>query len=287
MRPNITLWALLGMCLGAVGCTQIQKPIAESELYDTVENPFPGATYIFKHSSTPNRSYVLKIDLTHPDIFVMTTREADRKKTVSAFAAEYDCQAAINGDFFDYSNYKTVGLAAGGGKVWSQSSDGPNWGFMGFGLDNRVLFSPPAENVGQPPEWVYSAIGGNPLVLENGQLLDAKNTDCGPHFCARAPRSGMGISQDGKTLFLAVIDGRRQDSVGATTLEIGLVMQRNGAWRGINLDGGGSSAMFIKGRGIVNFPSDGSERVVANHIGICKGKPEDQAARRAFFAAKN
>ena len=36
----------------------------------------------------------------------------------------------------------------------------------------------------------------------------------------------------------------------------------------MNLDGGGSSAMYVRGRGVVNDPSDGSQRVVANHLGV-------------------
>ncbi|MGV3625818.1 MAG: thrombospondin type 3 repeat-containing protein, partial [Archangium sp.] len=35
-----------------------------------------------------------------------------------------------------------------------------------------------------------------------------------------------------------------------------------------NLDGGGSSAMFVRGQGVVNRPSDGTERVVANHLAV-------------------
>ena len=37
----------------------------------------------------------------------------------------------------------------------------------------------------------------------------------------------------------------------------------------INLDGGGSTALYIEGEGgVVNRPSDRFERVVANHLGV-------------------
>ena len=36
----------------------------------------------------------------------------------------------------------------------------------------------------------------------------------------------------------------------------------------INLDGGGSTTMWARGWGVVSDPSDGPERVVANHLGV-------------------
>jgi hypothetical protein len=46
-------------------------------------------------------------------------------------------------------------------------------------------------------------------------------------------------------------------------------MREMGAWRALNLDGGGSTTMYIANRGgVVNHPSDGCCRVVSNHLGI-------------------
>jgi hypothetical protein len=50
--------------------------------------------------------------------------------------------------------------------------------------------------------------------------------------------------------------------------ELGTLMKGLGAWNALNFDGGGSSAMYIQGAGIVNTPSDGSERVVGNHLAL-------------------
>ena len=41
-----------------------------------------------------------------------------------------------------------------------------------------------------------------------------------------------------------------------------------GAADAVNLDGGGISTMWLAGTGVVNNPSDGSQRVVANHLAI-------------------
>jgi hypothetical protein len=50
--------------------------------------------------------------------------------------------------------------------------------------------------------------------------------------------------------------------------EVGDLLKQLGAYDGLNLDGGGSSAMYLAGTGIVNRPSDGSERVTANQLAL-------------------
>jgi MYXO-CTERM domain-containing protein len=78
----------------------------------------------------------------------------------------------------------------------------------------------------------------------------------------------VGLSQDKKTLILMVVDGRSSASVGMTCTEVAAQMKSFGAYDAINLDGGGSTTMYLRGTGVVNTPSDGAERTVGNHLGI-------------------
>lgn len=111
------------------------------------------------------------------------------------------------------------------------------------------------------------AIGGNIKLVENGQVhanLDDSTT---------APRTAVGFSEDGKTMILAVVDGRQADSRGMTFKELGELMKEYGAHQALNMDGGGSSTMVARTPGkedaeVVNQPSDGTERSVPNGIGI-------------------
>jgi hypothetical protein len=54
---------------------------------------------------------------------------------------------------------------------------------------------------------------------------------------------------------------RRRGSSASSCVDLG-------AWEGMKLDGGGSSTLFIAGRGTVNRPSDGHPRAVATHLGV-------------------
>jgi exopolysaccharide biosynthesis protein len=82
------------------------------------------------------------------------------------------------------------------------------------------------------------------------------------------------VSRDGQTLLLLVVDGRQAGwSVGATLPELAQLMLDAGAWNAVNLDGGGSTAMWHREPGaaagrVLNRPSDGHVRPVANHLGV-------------------
>ena len=111
---------------------------------------------------------------------------------------------------------------------------------------------------------VFDAIGGDPILLLDG----ASTPVC--VSCARQPRTAIGVTGDGKIL-LVVIDGRQPRwSRGATLGELRNTMRDLGAVDALNLDGGGSSEMVVEGQ-VVNRPSDGRERRIANAVLILPG----------------
>lgn len=116
-------------------------------------------------------------------------------------------------------------------------------------------------------------LGGYPQVLRNGQVPsdrgDCKNDD-GPDgaFCLRQPRQGIGLSRSGRTVILIQVDGHQRGSRGMLLPELGRTARRFGAWNFLNVDGGGSSVMWIRGKGLVSNPYLGEERRVAQAISI-------------------
>jgi Phosphodiester glycosidase len=82
----------------------------------------------------------------------------------------------------------------------------------------------------------------------------------------RHPRTGIGFSRDSSMVYLVTVDGRQRESVGMSLEEFAQLMISLGVSEGLNLDGGGSTTMVIRGA-IVNSPSDASgERPVANAV---------------------
>jgi len=115
---------------------------------------------------------------------------------------------------------------------------------------------------------VADSMGGVPRLVEDGTIAASK---CRSAFCRRHPRTGIGVTEDG-TVVLMVVDGRSRRSVGMTLYRLALTFASLGATDAMNLDGGGSSAMWIAGRGVVNRPSDpGGERRVVNALLVLPG----------------
>ena len=88
----------------------------------------------------------------------------------------------------------------------------------------------------------------------------------GTFVAARQPRTLAGVRADGKVL-LVTVDGRRPGwSTGMTLPEAARLMRSLGARDALNLDGGGSTTMTVRGE-VVNRPSDpGGERRVSNGV---------------------
>lgn len=115
-----------------------------------------------------------------------------------------------------------------------------------------------------------AAISGDRALLVNGVRTVVNNT-------IAHPRTAVGIDADGRRLYILVVDGRSATSRGYTMVELADFMTALGVENAINLDGGGSSTMYTRnGTGamsVVNEPSDGSERKVANGFGLFYGAP--------------
>jgi hypothetical protein len=108
---------------------------------------------------------------------------------------------------------------------------------------------------------VIDAIGGSHLLVQNGRIALGA---CSGGICAPNPRTGIGLTADGR-IALVVIDGRQHISAGLSLQAFASFFMRLGVVSAMNLDGGGSSVMVVKGQ-VVNQPSDGFERSVTNSL---------------------
>ena len=234
---------------------------APAQATDTWSDPFPGVRRLRRVTTTQNIN-VLVVDLCAPGVSVRATATGERQRTVSSFGTAVGAQAAVNGDFFSFETYSTNGPSMSNGVAWG-GNDGNYVAPIQFG-QNQVAI--PAHNgTGGVAPWAREVVSGHPTLLVAGVGRDNN----GDALCtARHPRTALGFNADRTKLFLAVIDGRATNRVGMTCDEMETLFTGLGATDAVNLDGGGSSAMWLAGTGVVNNPSDGSQRVVANHLAI-------------------
>ncbi|MFN2391204.1 MAG: phosphodiester glycosidase family protein, partial [Pyrinomonadaceae bacterium] len=109
-------------------------------------------------------------------------------------------------------------------------------------------------------------VDGVPFLIENGKIeITWEREKIGKEFATtRHPRTAVARLKDGKIL-MATVDGRQPNiSVGMNLQELAEMLLELGAVEAMNLDGGGSTTMFLNGK-VVNQPSDkeGERKVAA------------------------
>jgi uncharacterized protein YigE (DUF2233 family) len=209
--------------------------------------------------------YVTRVDLSNDAVRVIGSRQADRGLKVSDYARKNKALVAMNGDYFDDKFYP-VGLTIGPCGQWEGTKDTSREGFVAIGDESGTIYTQ-SDVVDPVGDWVDTAVSGWPLLVkECAPLPKLPGSDA---FTRSAhPRTAVGLSADRKTLYLVVADGRRAGVPGLTLPQLASFMaDRLHACSAINLDGGGSSAMWV-GEKIVNRPSDGVERRVAVHLAV-------------------
>lgn len=94
-----------------------------------------------------------------------------------------------------------------------------------------------------------------PLLIHKGKPLGLSSR---PFNTIRHPRTAVGITKKGEVLWLTV-DGRAKEAAGMSLFELSSLMVALGCIEAINLDGGGSTTLWVDGTtqtGIVNMPCD-------------------------------
>lgn len=120
------------------------------------------------------------------------------------------------------------------------------------------------------PDWdgVKHIISGGPYLVKNGEVFVDMTAQKLQAIGGRNPRSAIGYTKDNNFIFVAV-DGREGSSIGMTLMELANFMQSIGCVGAINLDGGGSTVMYVNGR-VVNKPQQTGGIPLSNAIILSK-----------------
>lgn len=245
---------------------------------------FPGIRHVFQECVKPRLMKInaVRIDLTTPDLaFCTTPRDPDWGKPMPDFPSlTVRTRRQTTRDFMKERPEVVLAVNASPWSPWEMPFSHRYADRMGAVVSGGVLVSLPD---GRPAFLVKKdgskqiravgakenladadlAVGGFYLVLERGKVL-ARGSGL-------APRTGYGLSGDGRYLYWITIDGRQKGySLGATPGEVGRFLKYYGADVGINMDGGGSTTLMRRGadgRPVRLNHADG-ERRNGNHLGI-------------------
>lgn len=274
-------WAILLTLLLAPALARAEFPTSQ---------PYTGVRYSHETRSNPAMSlYVVQIDLTNPDMKARVSPagpdpdgEGEWQTVLmppSEIARREKFDVCINASFFsarqtqdvegEKSGFvagkwsKAVGFAMTDGKPWSASPK-KDWPTLWIDREGKVHLS------AEPPENAQQAVQGNAMVLKSGEVVEPTTAV----MKARHPRTVVGLDKESKTLTILTVDGRRPGvSIGMTGPGLGAEMKRLGCEDAMNLDGGGSSELVLRDPQtnqlhVMNQPSDGRERAVADVLGV-------------------
>jgi hypothetical protein len=192
---------------------------------------------------------------------------AQGKETTSALAARTRAIAAVNGGYFDVKTGAPLGLLKIEGALLS-STLAEREATIGVLGNEEVRIRPSPRG-----DWKEAAhaLSAGPILVEEGRVRVGGGFG---HEKVRHPRTAVGLAK-GYRLLLVAVDGRAPEAAGMTLEELARFLVDLGCVTALNLDGGGSTTMWVRGEpfdGVVNFPCDDrrfdhlGERAVANAL---------------------
>ena len=127
--------------------------------------------------------------------------------------------------------------------------------------ENGIVISAPADNLdgfelgdkvkldySLVPNWenVDHIISGGPYLLKNGEIFVDASSQKLNAITGKNPRTAIGYTKE-NTMIIVTVDGRKEGSSGVTLEELAKIMSDLGCYEAINLDGGSSTVMYVKG----------------------------------------
>ena len=193
-------------------------------------------------------------------------------KGTSEFAEENSALAAVNGGFFDMDKGGSVTYFEMNDTVINRNISKKNkWG-KPKNLMNGVVILDKNDSIiidYAKQEQFYETSKDENTVLVAGPVLylNSKPVEMPDlkFVKKRHPRTCLCTTDD--SVVFITIDGRSKNAHGMNLYEVQDFLNSLKCIDAINLDGGGSTTMWIKDKGIVNNPSDKKgERPVANAL---------------------
>jgi exopolysaccharide biosynthesis protein len=119
-------------------------------------------------------------------------------------------------------------------------------------------------------EWnsAKDALGCWPRLLRDGKVQDVKPDE----YITEKRHARTLIGWNEQELMVVTVDGDDPSSVGLNMVELTSLMQELGCTDAVNLDGGGSTTLTVRGN-VINVPADGMDRSVSSGWAVVNSAP--------------
>ena len=210
--------------------------------------------FLFENKKVPLRYHLVKVELSPQNLKISAypSKKNELEKGISAasFAKKSGSFVSINtapfkGRFF--SKRKIVGIYKIQGRVFSEKNG--RYSALGFKTEkdgSLKAFIANQNELNSIEEFDY-IFGGFFEILKNNEEIEFL-------YSSRNSRTAAGISSDGKTLFLLVVEGERIFlSKGLSYGECAKILKFAGSADGLEFDGGSSSSLFVNGKNMLLY----------------------------------
>lgn len=268
-RVHALIWLLL---LGAIVSARQAAPGAPRQIADGVLLYRLGDETLLDPPG-PIAVQALRLDPARIKLTIVQAEGKPARETVDTLARRHrGVVAAINAGFFSMESGAPVAFLKVDGKVVSGTTRSRGAvGFLERGGRTSLLFDRVSVNrsggrvtikplLGSSPrDWSRArhAISGAGLLRLDGRELDEWTDEriSAGFDTARHPRTMIGTDEQG-AIWLVTVDGRNpSSSLGMSFRELQRLATRLGLRSALNLDGGGSTTMWVEGQ-VINRPSD-------------------------------
>lgn len=258
-------WALCGLAL-LTGCTTLLPgPAGTGAPALHWEAVAPGVELARAAPWPDSVVHVVRVDLRAPALRVAVTPAAERGTTLDGMPSAADAIVAVNASFFDL-RFDARGWTVSDGQPWPQPFAVAASPLLACDRLQRcrIHFDVPAAPAA---DW-FSVVAGTPWLVRAGRArTDDDDAGCA-NLCAREhPRTAVGLDAPRHRLWIVLAEGRRPPVAGARLAPLAQWMCSLGVHDAVNLDGGGSSALFVNGRPAMARPAnEPAQRRVANGL---------------------
>jgi exopolysaccharide biosynthesis protein len=217
-------------------------------------------THALLEDSVPQNINILVVDPGKRKISLVYNPQKNIQTSI--LADESDAIAAINAGFFSIKDGGSLTYIKTSGRV-IDSDTSLRWPRV-ENMSGSIIIDSAGHLIimkAMSNNWYDSCIKcrdaliTGPLLLYKGMRVRLPGTSI---VVNRHPRTCIGSTRDGKLLLLT-LDGRSDQAAGMTLTKLTDLMISLKCTDAVNLDGGGSTTMWIRGkpwRGVVNMPSD-------------------------------
>ena len=204
-----------------------------------------------------------KIDFIYND--TIRTKTSDLAKMGHAIGAVnggfYNMDRGVSSTYFE-ENDSVIAYPINPDLKWGITDSLMN-GAIVIAKDNKIIIQPAKdESFYEESKDESAVLITGPLLLQNSKKVELPNMK---FVTTNHPRTFLCTTKD--AIVFITVDGRSEDSGGMSLFNAQDFLLNIGCVDAINLDGGGSTTMWVKDKGVVSLPSDKEgERTVYNAL---------------------